>query len=230
MFSIAQIRGLQGAMTALGTTAAAQKTPLYQTLIGTLALEGRELERSRLLSVCTAEAPAVRGLLFRYKDDPEFRAHLTLPDNRRAPLALHLELRKTEQRPTLLGLHYVHGTRRRAVTAYYLLAGALDVYDTPGFEYSKLKRKTHFVEDVSRLVYTLNTPMAALDLYPKGKKLAIVDRLQKIDVHYVGELVSKKPEELQAALGSTYWSTVQSIFRSLRLLPGSTYPQWRAPR
>jgi hypothetical protein len=171
-----------------------------------------------------------RGLLFRYKHDPEFRVHLTLPDNREAPKALHLELRKTELRPTLLGLHYVHGTHRRAATAYYLLAGGLEVHDTPGFEYSKLKRKTRFLEDVSRLLFTLNTPVAALDQYPKGKKLAIVDRLKKIDVHYVGELVRKKPEELQAALGSTYWSTVQSILRNLRLVPGSPVPQWRAPR
>jgi hypothetical protein len=167
-------------------------------------------------------------LLFGYKDDPAFRRHVTLPDNREAPAALHLELPKSELKPTLLGLHYVHGMHRRATTAYYMLSGALEVHETPGFEYTRMKKKTASLTQLSEFLYTLNTPVAALD-YPKGRKLAVVDILKKLDVHYVGDLVRKSEDELKAALGQTHWLTVRSLLKNLKLAAGVPIPQWRRP-
>ncbi len=126
-----------------------------------------------------------------------------------------------------MGLHYF--IRRQPSVAYYFFSGALTTYENARFEYSRLKRRTNYYSQLSELLYTLNTPVANLP-YPKGRKLSTLDAFKKMNIRYVGDLVRRSSEELEARLGKTGWITVRSILQGLRLQAGAPIPGWRSPK
>lgn len=229
MFSVAQIRALQSGLSAVLSVRPGAPSPAYQSLQTALTAAGGSIASSRILSVSYPDAPKLRGLLFRYETDAASAARLILPGNREAPASLHLDLPKSENRPTLLELSYIHMTRRKAAAAHYLLAGGLDAFPDSDFEYSRQARRTESLALFSELLYRLNTPVADLP-YPKGRKVAIVDALKKLGVTYVGELVRKDESALRGALGEMGWITIRSIIQNWKLAFGIPIPQWRAPR
>jgi hypothetical protein len=229
MFSVTQIRGIQGAMAVLCSAADVELNGAHQRLVDAVQLPQREVSALRLVPVHIPSTNAIRGLLIRYRDEPAHVTHLLPPDNREAPSALRLALPEGERMPTWLGLHYVHMTRRKATATYYLYSGGLATFQDPDFEYSRLRRKNPDSEELAALLYTLNTPVTELP-YPAGRKLSILEVFKKSGIRLVGDLVRRDAEDLKSRLNGMEWITVQSILRGLGLQPGTPIPQWKAPK
>lgn len=230
MFSVAQIRGVQGVLAPLLAAHLRDLAGLNESIQLASEIRDTEVTDFRLVDLRAHPSVETSAVFFRRASDPAHVAHLIPPDNREPPSALHIALAENERHPTLVSLHYVHMTRRKANVARYLLAGALATYEDPDFEYSRLKRKSEPIELLAELLYKLNTPVADLP-YPAGRKLSILDTLRKkMDIRYVGDLIRHTEEELKANLSEMEWITVKSILLGLKLLPGAPISQWRPPQ
>jgi hypothetical protein len=229
MLSVAQIRTVQGLLAPLLASPARSRAGLNDTLQLAAQLPEQELADCRLVDLTAKPSVTTAAVFFRRSSDPAHLAHLIPADNREPPEALHLALAADERRPTLVGLHYVHMTRRKAATARYLLVGALATYEDPDFEYSRLKRRSEPIERLAELLHKLDTPVADLP-YPPGRKLSILDVFKKMEIHYVGELVRRTEGELKAHLNEMEWVTVKSILLGLKLPRDFPIPHWRPPR
>ncbi|HSA59324.1 MAG TPA: hypothetical protein VLJ37_06525 [bacterium] len=229
MLSVTQIRNIQGLLAPLLAADARERVGLNDTLQLASQLPDPEIVDCRLVDLRAKPSVETAAVYFRRQSDPAHSAHLIPADNREPPTAMHIALGENERYPTLVGLHYVHMTRRKAGVARYLLVGALATYEDPDFEYSRLKRLSEPIEQLAAFLYNLNTPVADLP-YPTGRKLSILAAFKKMEIRYVGELARRSEDDLKALLSEMEWITVRSILLGLKLPQGLPIPHWKPPR
>ncbi len=229
MFTVSQIRTIQGALIQLNSVAARDALRTETALQKEVRRSNDALTGLRLVTARTSQFGEAQGVLFRYRSDPVHLSHLILADNRGPTTALDLKLPEKENRPTLLDLHYANTQRRAEGTAHYFFFGALTVHNDPEFNYTLLKRKDAHMETLAVLLYALNLRVEDLP-YPDGRKLSTLDAFKKLGIRYVGELVQRDVHELQDVLDAMEWITIKSILKNLNLVPGTHIPQWRPPR